>query len=74
MKQKLRLCNALLFFFTTLALMGQNSGSSNEAARYIARGDELADKGDFQGAIESYTQAIRLNPVDDTPYIYRGLV
>jgi tetratricopeptide (TPR) repeat protein len=74
MKIKLYALAGLLFFFTGMTLAGQNSNNSTEAARYIERGNELSDKGDFQGAIESYTQAIRLNPVDDTAYLYRGLV
>ncbi|GHV22623.1 hypothetical protein FACS189494_09710 [Spirochaetia bacterium] len=73
MKRNMFLLHGLLFLFITSMLMGQNADASNEAARHKNQGDALADKGDFRGAIESYTNAIKLNPLDDLCYLYRGL-
>ena len=36
------------------------------------QGNLLQDKGDFDGAIAVYTEAIRLNPQNAQPYSNRG--
>jgi tetratricopeptide (TPR) repeat protein len=52
--------------------------SSNElngydlAKIYASRGDAWRMKNDYQKAIADYTEAIRLEPKDATPYNHRG--
>ncbi len=41
---------------------------------YINRGDACANRGDYQGAIENYNQAIRLNPKEASGYFSRGAI
>jgi Flp pilus assembly protein TadD len=44
-------------------------GPEDEATK---QGNLLRDKGDFDGAIAAYTEAIRLNPQNALPYSGRG--
>ena len=46
------------------------SSPEDEATR---QGNLLRDKGDFDGAIAAYTEAIRLNPQNAQSYSGRGL-
>ena len=39
----------------------------------ILLGRARRDKGDYDGAIADYTEALRLNPADATAYYNRGL-
>ncbi len=41
-------------------------------ADYNRLGLTRSESGDYQGAIDNYTQAIRLNPGDEISYIRRG--
>jgi Flp pilus assembly protein TadD len=45
------------------------SSPEDEATK---QGNLLRDKGDFEGAIAAYTEAIRLNPQNAQPYSGRG--
>ncbi len=52
------------------AISGTNR---NRAVTYNNRGNTYSDKGDFDRAIEDYTEAIRLNPKYDKAFYNRGL-
>ncbi|MDR2095351.1 MAG: tetratricopeptide repeat protein [Treponema sp.] len=45
----------------------------NDSDAYISRGNALQEKGDINGAIADYNEAIRLNPNDARFYSNRGL-
>ena len=45
------------------------SSPQDEATK---QGDLLRDKGDLEGAIAAYTEAIRLHPQNAQPYSNRG--
>ncbi|MEC4813028.1 MAG: tetratricopeptide repeat protein [Scytonema sp. PMC 1069.18] len=46
--------------------------SPNDVVGYKNRGNSRADLGDYEGAIEDYTQAIKLNRKDADAYYHRG--
>ena len=46
--------------------------TSSDADKYISLGHECFDKKDYKGAIDNYTQAIKINPNDANSYCNRG--
>ncbi len=57
----------ILICYTTLPIYAQNS-----AEEYFYSGNEKANSGDLQGAIEDYNKAIELNPKHAEAYYNRG--
>jgi serine/threonine protein kinase len=47
---------------------------TREAEEFYLQGKELLDAGDHQGALEAFTRAIELNPVEPTYINWRGVV
>jgi tetratricopeptide (TPR) repeat protein len=55
-----------------LSALGCLSLNSNDAWDFIERGNKYYDRGEYDRAIENYTQAIRLNPMSAYAYNRRG--
>jgi tetratricopeptide (TPR) repeat protein len=47
--------------------------TSSEADKYFSLGNECLDKEDYEGAINNYTQAIKINPNHAIAYNHRGV-
>jgi tetratricopeptide (TPR) repeat protein len=66
---------------TTGGLMGLVEGSpdsgpepaADAAGRLVLQGNDLVARGDLDGAIAAYTEAIRLDPRSTTAYLGRGV-
>lgn len=50
------------------------TSTASTAKDFFIRGRDKYKKGDFQGAIADYNQALRLNPNDAEAYLNRGRV
>ena len=50
-----------------------HAGSQATTGELYALGTQRAEAGDYRGAIEAYTAALRLNPTDGVAYNDRGL-
>ena len=65
----------LLISIASLLLFGScQSQKHNLADAHISRGNALADKGDFDGAIAEFSKAIAINPNQPYYYFNRGNV
>jgi serine protease Do len=53
-------------------LVSQLSRPNDVADEFYRRGNRQFDQGDYNGAIQSYTQALRMNPSGDNAYNNRG--
>ena len=78
MKREARNVKSILFlsFFILCALFVSESlaDQNNSADKLIQLGNELGDKGDFQGAIKYYKQAIKKDPNNPRAYFMLGYI
>ena len=58
----------LTLIVTTLAILAVQQVRAQDAEAYINRGNAKSDKGDLDGAIADYSQAIQLDPKDADAY------
>ena len=65
-------CIALLQFATACGNTQLPTPTPSPADEHIDGGDDRSRKGDYEKAIESYNEAIRLNPGHSDAYSKRG--
>ena len=70
------ICLSLVFPWALLAQeqveINEQQQKTNRAARYIQKGQELEEVGDYRGAIMDYDEAIRLDDEYADAYLYRA--
>ena len=69
---KLKLTTTKIFVSLLIVLVSIDAGFAQTLDQYVAQGRAKFERGDYQGSILDFNEAIKLNPNDATLYAGRG--